>query len=840
MTDTPANINGNSSKTNNRSYVSGFGVAYLDSMLGKGISIVRTEGYGLPVDAPTALIGEEGTYKSHLGRAFLSQCFADSVSEKQGVAVLLTTKEMTREKLIERMVRHIGGNKPPIIVDRVLCRRLEIHHLSPAVLIHIVQRLIEAAQKVLFAAELRESKCQWYDNQQDRQMRGWRIRFVIDNWTMIQDAYPEVRNDPLVLPFLVSYLQAEGISTLIIATKPGGPRKAQEGGELSELRELTPHHLYTWHVPFYGVSRVAITVVPAIARAIQPLVRELRTKRGDEAKEALEVNPHFELYEGLEEGRASIVPLRIRLYSGTEAVQPYVDDLNDLISRLVAGHGNRKDVTGEGPEQYEKLREFSRLQRGARLSHTLVFQVDEFWAESRNKSSPPPLRNQSDYLKQVTVDENGQAVDHEDPFRSFQLNREQSRLAGEKRPFTRREFFHTIGNDYSQYEDNEHTIEKVPYLWDFGILLCREKAWSLASNVRIRGMKSSWRVGDIWDVLVKPEGRATGVDWFEFLQACVEVARLQQEREAEVAYPFDLSMVATESLSCFAFETWASEIRLKEQEKSVKLFHSYRHDEFGPSLTELLQEFDTELYKAWLLMGEVFLRNQLPTKEVAFRGRAAHAFAIAARHWYSTAGVAPGVRDGNDPKVVMGLPGSYTVRGDWFLAVARGSRSPRLGERAMDLLCTRRGDIIRLQAGIGLPVRALWDTKSDRDPHGELWTPMLRFTPDGPLPVMYNEIRDLGAYDPSDEKGRRDFYWIWRSLIKGYDMHTRIWQRWLCNKLTQWGYYLKKGDGFSRYRRASDEKWSRETIEGSSDGKYFLGKCRQLRKTLERATIDTI
>ena len=59
-----------------------------------------------------------------------------------------------------------------------------------------------------------------------------------------------------------------------------------------------------------------------------------------------------------------------------------------------------------------------------------------------------------------------------------------------------------------------------------------------------------------------------------------------------------------------------------------------------------------------------------------------------------------------EPLVAVRLPGHFSVRGDWFLAVAGGSRSIRQAERALDLLNSRLGKRNSLADGSGLNLPA--------------------------------------------------------------------------------------------------------------------------------------
>ncbi|MBI1904095.1 MAG: hypothetical protein HYS13_23590, partial [Planctomycetia bacterium] len=169
----------------------GFGVRYLDDLLWHSASTPALrdgDEYGLPVDAPTALIGEDGTYKSRLARAFLGQAFhpdntrgtSDTLST---AAVLLTTRDINESEVRSYLSWHLAENdadgvataivgKPDgIYKDRVLCRRLEMHQLSGSALIHIVQSVVKKAQAAIFADAVPEDR-------KKRAAEGWRMRLV--------------------------------------------------------------------------------------------------------------------------------------------------------------------------------------------------------------------------------------------------------------------------------------------------------------------------------------------------------------------------------------------------------------------------------------------------------------------------------------------------------------------------------------------------------------------------------------------------------------------------------------------------------------------------------------
>jgi len=147
---------------------------------------------------------------------------------------------------------------------------------------------------------------------------------------------------------------------------------------------------------------------------------------------------------------------------------------------------------------------------------------------------------------------------------------------------------------------------------------------------------------------------------------------------------------------------------------------------------------------------------------------------------------------GDNPVIHARLPGYATVRGDWFLLIGKESRSRRLGERAIDLLSRRRTHLERLEAGMGLPVRRLlkesWDQKSSyagRDGfkhYDEVLTAMADFEDDGRRRmVRYSDFLQLGC--TNDEHDH--LQWLWRSRLRDYNRHDRVWEQWLGRLVTE-------------------------------------------------------
>jgi hypothetical protein len=190
-------------------------------------------------------------------------------------------------------------------------------------------------------------------------------------------------------------------------------------------------------------------------------------------------------------------------------------------------------------------------------------------------------------------------------------------------------------------------------------------------------------------------------------------------------------------------------------------------------------DYTTELYMAWLLLVEVLPLPTFtePERPYDLNRREANPAAVASRHWYKTASNISETATANEPIGVRSLPGHFATRGDWFLAVAEGSRSGVLADRALDLLSSPRANFVRLQMGLGLPTRRISSTAKQR----AMRTALATFDEFGHRKgVTYEEIRRLGCED------RDNAWWLWRSSLKGYDRQARLWEKSVTRVLAIW------------------------------------------------------
>ncbi len=872
----------------------------LEATVGEHVIVAKNKDRSLPVletNLATWLLGYEGG---------IPVMFVTYNMDVDGLATeflrwLHSEEELNRLDSVKGYPGYKGALKN-YIKSGTICRRLEIHSLSSEVLLHIIRQAVHAAQRKIMTTHEMKKRA-------DRYQQSWPIRVVIDDFSSLRSIFPELREDPLLFPSLLFHLEREGVTTLIIDTQAGKPETAVAERFETEFRQMVHHRLYTWRVPFYGESRVAIAAIPPLSHEYAGIVRELRWETGrmdGDQGEPATVDPHFELYSGLEEGQLNPVPLHVRIYAETPAMEEYVRMENNFLGEMFTAYPHSSNtrppqiILGMGPTAYSDLRDFAYLQRDTRLDYTFIFQVDEFWsmrAPGRHKRAGA-FEPQSSYLDTITATcstdplnagsdtitprspEDYKPTLHADPYGLFML-RKQDNLpryhSGEVSPvLRRRHFFEKYYEDFKRYEIFEgdykahYRIDRVPFSWDFAFLLCQERAWK--DNARSffvedrDGTKQKLRVGEVWRSLTKAEysqQRSTSgseadkdketrleyVSWRIFAQACKKAAEEQSDKLAKPVTAFDFAQISPESFSSLILELWLSEIydsldrdertQTKDPKeiatKRQRLLAVATRELFIPmseseskadsvTLLELVKDYWLELYKSWLLLIELIdlydIIGETPVTTFELKSKNTDFCAIASRHWYKTATQCPDEIAVKEPMVAVRLPGHFSVRGDWFLAVSGGSRSIRQAERAMDLLNSRRANVTRLQMGVGLPTRLPRLTRSNQEiGQRSLYTKLISHER-GQHNLEYDTLLKIAA-DP-----RQKFYWIFRSSLEDYAETNRIWHRWLNYTLLWWHRKLL------RYRSA----W-RDTFEvyDKLQAKSFaqVSELQTIEETLE-------
>ena len=370
------------------------------------------------------------------------------------------------------------------IAQHLICRRLEADDATAPILFHIIERAILEAQRFLYGPILPNTAWQ-------RTMQSWRIRLVIDNLRIVRDMYPAVRREPLFLPLLAFYLGREGITGLIVDTDSGRPDKDPSDEINRELRSLVAHQLYTWQVPFFGQKRIAIAAVPSVSARHKGIIREVKLENDlrSNTRARPKVDPHFELYSGLEEGKPQAVPLSVILYAETPGFKEYVQRENLFFRQVFPSVGDSETssdiVLGRSTSDYEALRDLCHMPSDLRLNHSLVFQVDGYWGLHQDGS----LEDQRGYLREVTtMKESRESM--EDPLHLFQPLPASQPLT--KAPYEHR--FQYFQNRYYRHQrelDQATPLDRIPFTWDFGLLLCKIDPWRLAAEEPLKKLSES-------------------------------------------------------------------------------------------------------------------------------------------------------------------------------------------------------------------------------------------------------------------------------------------------------------------------------------------------------------
>lgn len=785
-----------------------------------------------------------------------------------GVAVLLSTRDDTANsvsewicnRLISSSNHHLTGEARSRFVGllkghvrrRLIVRRLEIHNATPESVFHIIESLVHAGRRALLGDGPYQKK--HADGHSDRKQRhkddegyfraSGAIRFVIDDFSSFRDSYPDLRSDSVFLPFLVFWLGRMGATGLIVCTSDGQPTREVTDPVEVQIRALVAQRIQTWRVAFHGTQRVAITGIPSPQSNRPSPVREVVRKADD----LVDASREFELYANVGQSKPERVPLEIRLFSHTDAAKAFVAEENKVF-RSVFGTQSPSDIAPTEPgailwgaktEDYDVLRDFCHLQGGSRLDRTIILQVDEFWLSRTSHQSSGDVSA----LRDLSAYRNDRRF--EDHYGVF--------LTDASEPKSRIDHFSSINSEGNEGEVAPHQQDRIPFTWDFGFLLCDWRAWremleeplptfpvykfpspgevSIVPEEdaarRARAKQVKW----VWDRLpgggsaLSRQKRFEGggfheqAGWYEFLMAASAVARQRALRLNRPVGAFEFSRMSKGTVTCVLLEIWASEIYrgLGADSRGSFLGNLGKKSKFNEDLIKWVDEYRFELFRAIILLTEVLAADDIRDSGDAFEIRVGPPLkeSVAVRHWYSTA---CNHSDSVDLAPV-GLPGHFSVRGDWFLAVADGSRSDLLADRALDLLSSKRSNHTRMQLGIGLATRRLGSPARNRTklswygPHEAYSNERTRRL------MTHSEIAGLGA---NDLKGDQAFGWLWRSALDRFDRQSRVIRKWLASVLQRW------------YEHESylDHEWVRgfELYD-------FLGQLRVANKQLDREEFE--
>ncbi|HEY6390100.1 MAG TPA: hypothetical protein VIX89_02410 [Bryobacteraceae bacterium] len=763
-----------------------------------------------------------------------------------GPAVLVTTKDVRLETLRDQysgwMTRYLDNHRyhqhassvfldvaKDHLLQWLIVRRLEIHFLDPAAVSSIVRVNVEACQRIVFApADSRGVPWAiWETEINIRRRLAAGIRLAVDGLAALRQTYPNVLADPLFLPAFKFYVSRENLTAIVVASQKGRPDEAGDDKFERQTVDLFLNQIRIWRVLFFGELRVALSVIPPSLDHGKARVRELAMLPHGE----LDIAPHFELYKNLEKGQPEAVALELRLTGGAKMLPMYQNLLDAVLTQTFP-----TTVSTPKPPVVQadlashwigQRRDFGRLHRESHLDHTLLLQVDEYWSFGRSDA----FRPQAGYLHSKCTDVPG--FHRTDPLEVFQRTLADFPNGDER---TRFNGFHWEAyappsqESRRRQKEYKHT-DRIPFMWDFGFLLCDGHAWKKESGLRLSILNDNYKeeikdhfkdgvnVGHVWESLTRlqagkeaaaPNTAKPGVplnSWRVVLEAAVEVGARQTMGGLNPAPALDLTMAGGESLVCLILEMWASEVYQKYLTPDYDGLMRPYFERFtkrswlsnptqgiigliaeppgrGASLKQIftkalsqgrlpkLLRHSLELYKVLILLREAFnAASVVPGgDQFQFKARPVNPDAICARHWYASAcDFLEGISDVQRYEPVR-LPGHFSVRGDSYLAVARGSQSSLLADRALDLLSSRRGNHERLRFGLGLPVRDV----ANRETGAKMRTRLPVVDTLGRRTwVGYQDLKKIGADDKKPEWDENGFHWLWRSTLGDYDAQAR-------------------------------------------------------------------
>lgn len=840
-----------------------------------------------------------------------------------------------------------------VLEQFLVVRRIDNAEITAPQLWHIVERSVDHGLDLFGRKESETQRIKPISGVGD-------VRVVVSDLRLIHDVFPDVADDPLFLPVLVFRLRRLGVTALIVDTDHGRPDMPAQPRSLA-LRSLVNYQILTWKVPFFGEERIAIAVSPPMNKTTVGVIRELRVVESvrSDGRAAqpwrLDVDPHFELYAGVEQGKPQAVPLQVSLWAETPAFVEYAKQEDELLSRLFVKAANAHSIIEAlNTRAYGALRDYTHLPNDTKLPHTHVFAVDGYWALSQSVAA---LRKQTDYLFRPLAEGPEAENRRIDAFRLYSGN------ARRADGFEQRKNEPTAagaagGPSYPFYYRSRirdgSDIDRVPFTWDFGFLLCDREQWRRAEKLGLklnapsaRGLHGAQQraeehkhvvtVGNVWRSLHRletdddlddaeeaaagcttlrddglsegshhdavkrlpkaPRERRLHVQWRAFLGACRLVADEESSLQRRPILAFDLTTASSASLVSFLFEVWLSEVvkdivtyqgfidRLKrsvdtsamkdfaqdwistatddvrhlsmefyedstaaggksESNRFLRFFigdgSSTLQERFrkAQDLSDPLKNpvptraknkdewralrlqqaigdgYSLQLYKAWLLLIEVleFRRYHRTTAPVELvNDYLPDTGSVAVRYWYKNACAylqgderTDHEHEGRLGKVPVRLPGHFSMRGDWFLAVAKGSRSSRLADLALDILTSRRANRTRLEAGLGLPTRDLVHGPALASVRTGLPLHTLR----GKIYLSYGKLLHLGGSfaslaqpdqgrpqpgDASPAMEQDSFFWLFRSGFEQYYRYAPVFRNWV-TRLVSWTDALRTGD----------------------------------------------
>ena len=149
-------------------------------------------------------------------------------------------------------------------------------------------------------------------------------RAVISDAANIAPDFPALKSDPAFIPALCDLLTSEGITTVIVYSKP-----ELEGDDhvIDQIRSVSENIIKFEPINYGSREYTAIGVQRSADGSHDRGVYELRESLGSPSLRGLEVHPTFDLVVGLQTGKPKAASVKILLDAGTGLQRRYHDNM---------------------------------------------------------------------------------------------------------------------------------------------------------------------------------------------------------------------------------------------------------------------------------------------------------------------------------------------------------------------------------------------------------------------------------------------------------------------------------------------------------------------------------
>lgn len=494
-------------------------------------------------------------------------------------------------------------------------------------------------------------------------------RAVISDAGNIAPDFPALKDDQAFLPSLCDLLTSEGITTIIVYSRP---EHGAEDYVVDQVRSAAENIIRFESISHAGREYSSISVERSADSSHDHGVYEIRECRQGYYRNGIEIAPTFDLIVDIKTGTPKLAKVKIMLDAGTDLQKKYHSSI-------------KKFYEGIGAYDVRVLDHAIGFARQGGVQHITAVE-SALWVIQVDSSELPLNATPTNGKDAVLCDLSLFSSDiekHQNDLVYLPIEYERGKGRGKK---------HSVKG-----------ITSIPYYLNPSFLVVQKEFRDFAIN------HQEWRSIGIG------EGDYT---WQDLIKAAAEFRNSNTKWRDHVIFDFPLS--PSENLNCLFLEVLSS---LSNRELNEEQFPS----SFGPNSPFLqdenllvnailiLRQLADESYKKYYSPIAKQKQEIHPGDKVgAVTKRGASTVyrtgeAIIWRHWYSTfrqmaAELGSGKGQLNPGLTLLRLPGRVWTSGDWHLAILEGSVGVRQGiEIILDKFVNRPNGIVLMTRGVGLP-----------------------------------------------------------------------------------------------------------------------------------------